>query len=122
MRRPSRQRCSCSAAGAARGRLLLRRIYLDTSLLRATAMADLPLDDHGAGLAALALLVRRGAIAPEESQEAWKPRILRLLPLRAGDPLHLVLCERLTLQLASFTRGLCKAAADHQVAHAQLLI
>ena len=28
----------------------MRRLYLDTSLLRATAMADLPLGDHGTGL------------------------------------------------------------------------
>jgi hypothetical protein len=43
-------------------------------------------------------------------------------PLRAGDALHLALCQRLNLQLASFDRGLCKAAAHHQVAHEQLLI
>jgi hypothetical protein len=60
----------------------------------------------------LALQVRRGAIAPEESQQAWQPRILRLPPLRGGH----------ALQLASFDRGLCKAAAHHQVAHQQLVI
>ncbi|MEB3257112.1 MAG: type II toxin-antitoxin system VapC family toxin [Cyanobacteriota bacterium] len=43
-------------------------------------------------------------------------------PLRAGDALHLALCPRLNLQLASFNRGLCQAASHHQVAHQQLLI
>ena len=96
---------------------------------------------------ALALQVRRVAITPQESQEAWerfgvlREQRLNTLPLatedfeaaarlalnqapplRAGDALHLALCQRLSLQLASFDRGLCKAAAHHQVAHEQLLI
>ena len=71
---------------------------------------------------ALALLVRRGAIAPEESQEAWQRRLLKPPPLRGGDALHLALCQRLNLQLDSFTRGLCKSAAHHKVAHQQLVI
>jgi hypothetical protein len=143
----------------------LRRLYLDTSLLVAALV-------HEAGTAAavgflqahrqqpllisawvstelasaLAVLVRRGAITPQESQEAWQRygmlRAHRLqdvpltaedfeagarlclaqAPLRAGDALHLALCQRLNLQLASFDRGLCKAAAHHQVAHQQLVI
>jgi predicted nucleic acid-binding protein len=96
---------------------------------------------------ALALQVRRGTITPQESQEAWerfgvlREQRLNTLPLaaedfeaaarlcltqapplRAGDALHLALCQRLKLQLVSFDRGLCKAAAHHQVAHEQLLI
>ena len=96
---------------------------------------------------ALALQVRRGAITLQESQEAWQRfEVLRAHrlntlplaaedfeaaarlcltqapPLRAGDALHLALCQRLNLQLASFDRGLCKAAAHHQIAHQQLLI
>jgi len=96
---------------------------------------------------ALALQVRRGVITPRESQDAWqrfgvlRDRRLDALPLtaedfevaarlcltqaaplRAGDALHLALCQRLNLQLASFDRGLCKAAAHHQVAHHQLLM
>ena len=91
--------------------------------------------------------MRRGAITPQESQEAWerfgvlREQRLNTLPLaaeafeaaaqlclsqspplRAGDALHLALCQRLNLQLASFDRGLCKAAAHYQVAHEQLLI
>ena len=96
---------------------------------------------------ALALQVRRGAITLQESQEAWERfgvlreqrlntlplavedfeaaarlALTQAPPLRAGDALHLALCQRLNLQLASFDRGLCKAAAHHQVAHEQLLI
>ena len=96
---------------------------------------------------ALALQVRRRAITLEESQEAWQRfgelREYRLQsvtlaagdfeaaarlclaeapPLRAGDALHLALCQRLNLQLTSFDRGLCQAASHHQVAHQQLLI
>jgi uncharacterized protein len=96
---------------------------------------------------ALALQVRRSAITREESQEAWQRfGVLRdhrlhtlplaaedfeaadrlcgvqATPLRAGDALHLALCQRLRLHLASFDRGLCRAAAHHQVAHEQLLI
>ncbi len=96
---------------------------------------------------ALALQVRRGAITLQESQKAWQRfgvfRAHRLQalplfvedfeaaaclclaqvpPLRAGDALHLALCQRLNLQLASFDRGLCKAAAHHQVAHKLLVI
>ena len=96
---------------------------------------------------ALALQVRRGAITAQESQEAWQrfgvlrthhlhtlplaaedfEAAARLFltqapPLRAGDALHLALCQRLKLQLVSFDSGLCKAAAHHQVAHQQLLI
>lgn len=96
---------------------------------------------------ALALQVRRSAITREESQEAWQRFVVlrdhrlhtlplaaedfevaarlalaQATPLRAGDALHLALCQRLRLHLASFDRGLCKAAAHHQVAHEQLLI
>jgi predicted nucleic acid-binding protein len=96
---------------------------------------------------ALALQARRDAITPQESQEAWqrfgvlREQRLHCLPLatedfvaaarlclaqapplRAGDALHLALCQRLNLQLASFDRGLCKAAAHHQIVHEQLLI
>jgi predicted nucleic acid-binding protein len=94
----------------------------------------------------LALQVRPGAITLQETQEAWQRfEVLRAnrlqdlplapedfeaaarlclaqAPLRAGDALHLALCQRLNLQLASFDRGLCKAAAHHQVAHEQLMI
>jgi predicted nucleic acid-binding protein len=144
----------------------LRRLYLDTSLLVAalvheagTATAVSFLQAHAKQpllispwvatelASALALEVRRGAITPQESQEAWerfgvlREQRLNTLPLaaedfeaaarlcltqapplRAGDALHLALCQRLNLQLASFDRGLCKAAAHHQVAHEQLLI
>ena len=96
---------------------------------------------------ALALQVRRGAITPQESQEAWQrfgvlcEQRLHILPLtaedfevaarlcltqapplRAGDALHLALCQRLNLQLSSVDRALCKAAAQYQVASEQLLI
>jgi predicted nucleic acid-binding protein len=96
---------------------------------------------------ARALQVRRGAITPQESQEAWERfgvlreqrlntlplaaedfeaaarlALTQAPPLRAGDALHLALCQRLKLQLVSFDSGLCKAAAHHQVAHQQLLI
>ena len=93
---------------------------------------------------ALALQVRRDVITAQESQATWQRfgvlrehrlQTLQLVaedfeaaarlclappPLRAGDALHLALCQRLNLQLASFDRGLCKAAAHHQVAHHQL--
>ena len=42
--------------------------------------------------------------------------------LQAACCLHLAMCQRLNLQLASFDRGLCTAAAHHQVTHHQLLI
>ncbi|MCP9808501.1 type II toxin-antitoxin system VapC family toxin [Cyanobium sp. HWJ4-Hawea] len=96
---------------------------------------------------ALALQVRRDAITLQESQEAWQRFgvlreqrlqtiqlsdgdfeaaahlcLVQAPPLRAGDALHLALCQRLHLQLASFDRGLYKAAAHHQVAHEHLLI
>lgn len=96
---------------------------------------------------ALALQVRRDAITAQESQATWQRfgvlrehrlQTLQLVaedfeaaarlclvqapPLRAGDALHLALCQRLHLQLASFDRGLCRAAAHHQVAHQQLLV
>jgi predicted nucleic acid-binding protein len=96
---------------------------------------------------AFALQVRRGAITPQESQEAWerfgvlREQRLKNLPLaaedfeaaarlcltqapplRAGDALPLALYQRLNLLLASFDRGLCKATAHSQVAHEQLLI
>jgi predicted nucleic acid-binding protein len=96
---------------------------------------------------ALALQVRRGAITLQESQKAWQrfgvlrahrlqalPLVVedfeaaarlclaQVPPLRAGDALHLALCQRLNLQLASFDLGLCKAAAHHQVAHQLLVI
>lgn len=143
----------------------MRRPYLDTSLLVAalvheagTAAAVRFLQAHAQQpllisawvstelASALALLVRREAITPQESQEAWQRygvlRAQRLqdvpleaddfeaaarlclaeAPLRAGDALHLALCQRLNLQLASFDRGLCKAAAHHQVAHQHLVI
>ncbi len=143
----------------------MRRCYLDTSLLVASLL-------HEAGTAAavgflqahrqqpslisawvstelasaLALLVRRTAITPQESQDAWhRYGVLRAhrlqdvpltaedfeaaarlclaqAPLRAGDALHLAICQRLNLQLVSFDRGLCKAAVHHQVAHKQLSI
>ena len=143
----------------------MRRLYLDTSLLVAslvheagTAAAVGFLQAHAQQpllisawvstelASALALLERRGAITPQESQEAWQRfgvlRANRLqdlplapddfeaaarlclaqAPLRAGYALHLAVCQRLNLQLASFDRGLCKAAAHHQVAHQQLVI
>ena len=143
----------------------MSRLYLDTSLLVAallheagTAAAVGFLQAHSQQpllisawvstelASALAVLVRRGAITPQESQEAWQRygmlRAHRLqdvpltaedfeaasrlclaqAPLRAGDALHLALCQRLNLQLASFDRGLCNAAAHHQVAHQQLVI
>jgi predicted nucleic acid-binding protein len=96
---------------------------------------------------ALALQVRRGAITLQESQKAWQrfgvlrahrlqalPLVVedfeaaarlclaQVPPLRAGDALHLALCQRLNLQLASFDLGLCKATAHHQVAHQLLVI
>jgi hypothetical protein len=43
-------------------------------------------------------------------------------PCGQGYALHLAVCQRLNLQLASFDRGLCKDAAHHQVAHQQLVI
>jgi predicted nucleic acid-binding protein len=144
----------------------LRRLYLDTSLLVAalvheagTATAVSFLQAHAKQsllispwvatelASALALQVRRGTIAPQESQEAWerfgllREQRLNTLPLaaedfeaaarlcltqapplRAGDALHLALCQRLNLQLPIFAPGMCKAAAHYQVAHEQLLI
>lgn len=144
----------------------MRRLYLDTSLVVAalvhevgTATALTFLQEHASYpwlisswvatelASALALQVRRSAIKPQESQEAWQ-RFLVLReqrlqslplvaedfevaaqlclaqgpPLRAGDALHLAVCQRLNLQLASFDLGLCKAAAQNQVAHHELLI
>lgn len=144
----------------------MRRLYLDTSLVVAalvheagTATALTFLQDHARQpwlispwvatelASALALQVRRSAITPQESEEAWQRfGVLReqrlhslplavedfeaaarfclaqVQPLRAGDALHLAVCQRLNLQLASFDRGLCKGAARYQVAHHQLLI
>ena len=144
----------------------MRRLYLDTSLVVAalvheagTATALAFLQEHARQpwlisawvatelASALALQVRRSAITPQESQEAWQ-RFLSLReqrlqslplvaedfevgaqlcsaqgpPLRAGDALHLAVCQRLNLQLASFDLGLCKAAAWYQAAHYELLI
>jgi hypothetical protein len=61
-------------------------------------------------------------LAAEDFEAAARLCLTQAPPLRAGDALHLALCQRLNLQLASFDRGLCKAAAHHQVAHEQLLI
>ena len=83
---------------------------------------------------ALALQVRRSAITLQESEEAWQRfGVLReqrlhslplavedfeaaarfclaqVPPLRAGDALHLAVCQRLNLQLASFDRGCARA-------------
>ena len=88
----------------------MRRLYLDTSLLVAALVHE----------SALALQVRRGAITPQESQETWER--FGVLREHRLNTLHLALCQRLNLQLASFYRGLCKAAAHYQVAHEQLLI
>ena len=87
----------------------MRRLYLDTSLLVAALVHE----------SALALQVRRGAITPKESQEAFER--FGVLREQRLNTLHLALCQRLNLQLASFDRGLCKAAAHYQVAHGQLL-
>ena len=122
----------------------MRRLYLDTSLLVAalvheagTATAVSFLQAHAKQpllispwvatelASALALQVRRGAITPlaaEDFEAAAQLCLSQSPPLRAGDALHLALCQRLNLQLASFDRGLCKAAAHYQVAHEQLLI
>jgi len=61
-------------------------------------------------------------LAAEDFEAAARLVLAQAPPLRAGDALHLALCQRLKLQLASFDRGLYKAAAHHQVAHHQLLI
>ena len=117
----------------------MRRLYLDTSLLVAalvheagTATALRFLQAHAKQpllispwvatelASALALQVRRSAITPQESQEAWER--FGVLREQRLNTLHLALCQRLNLQLASFDRGLCKAAAHYQVAHEQLLI
>ena len=106
------------------------RLYLDTSLLRATAIADLPLDDHGTGFCpGVAGAPRRdrtggipGSLAAEDFETAARLCLAQVPPLRAGDALHLALCQRLNLQLASIDLGLCKAAAHHQVAHQLLVI
>ena len=96
---------------------------------------------------ALALQVRRSAITLQEFQEAWQrfwvlreqrlhslPLVAedfevaarlclaQVPPLRAGDALHLAVCQRLNLQLVSFDLGLCKATAQVQVAHHELQI
>jgi uncharacterized protein with PIN domain len=80
---------------------------------------------------ALALQVRRGAITPQESQEAWerfgvlRDQRLNTLPLAVEDfeaAARLALRAGVALHLASFDRGLCMAAAHHQVVHEQLLI
>lgn len=88
---------------------------------------------------ALALQVRRSAITLQESEEAWQRLhslslavedfeaaarfcLAQVPPLRAGDALHLAVCQRLNLQLVSFDRGLCQSAARYQVAQHQLLI
>ncbi|MCP9927202.1 type II toxin-antitoxin system VapC family toxin [Cyanobium sp. CH-040] len=107
----------------------MRRLYLDTSLLVAALVHEAGTAAAGRCLqaqaqqpwlispwvttelaSALALQVRRGAITLKESQEAWQ----QFGVLRANR-LH-------PLQLASFDRELCKAAAHHQVAHQHLLI
>ena len=105
----------------------MRRLYLDTFLLVAALVHE----------SALALQVRRGAITPQESQEAWerfgvlREQRLNTLPLAAEDfeaAARLCLAQAPSLRagdalhLASFDRGLCKAAAHYQVAHEQLLI
>ena len=144
----------------------MRRLYLDTSLVVAalvheagTATALTFLQEHARQpwlisawvttelASALALQVRRSAITPQESQEAWQRFLVlreqrlhslplvaedfevaarlclsQVPPLRAGDALHLAVCHRLNLHLASFDLGLCKAAAQVQVAHHELLI
>ena len=144
----------------------MRCLYLDTSLVVAafvheagTATALTFLQEHArypwlisswvaTDLAsALSLQVRRSAITPQESEEAWQRFLVlreqrlhslsltakdfevavrlcltQVPPLRAGDALHLAVCQRLNLQLASFDLGLCKAAAQYQVAHHELLI
>jgi predicted nucleic acid-binding protein len=96
---------------------------------------------------ALAMQCRRGVITPPERDQAWsryqtmRDQRLQVLgleavdfalaarfclsdppPLRAGDALHLALCQRQNSCLASFDRALCKAASHHQVAVHQLLV
>jgi hypothetical protein len=63
-----------------------------------------------------------GSLSAEDIETAARLCLAQVPPLRAGDALHLALCQRLNLQLASFDRGLCKAAAHHQVAHQQRVI
>ncbi|WP_398329986.1 type II toxin-antitoxin system VapC family toxin [Vulcanococcus sp.] len=96
---------------------------------------------------ALAMQCWRGVITPPERNQAWsrylamRDQRLQVLgleavdfalaarfclsdppPLRAGDALHLALCQRQNSCLASFDRALCKAASHHQVAVHQLLV
>jgi predicted nucleic acid-binding protein len=90
---------------------------------------------------ALAMQCRRGAIQASERDEAWmrfqelRRARLQLLeleamdfdaaarlclaeapPLRAGDALHLAVCQRHRSQLVSFDQALCAAASHHRVA------
>jgi hypothetical protein len=91
----------------------LRRLYLDTSFavgfLQAHAQQPLLISAWvSTGLAsALALLERRGAITPQETQEAWQ----RFVVFRANR------LQDLPLAPEDF-----EAAAHHQVVHEQLLI
>ena len=104
----------------------MRRLYLDTSLLVAALVHEAGTVTATELASALALQVRRGAITPLAAEDfeaaAAQLCLTQAPPLRAGDALHLALCQRLNLQLASFDSGLCKAAAHYQVAHKQLLI
>ncbi len=90
---------------------------------------------------ALAIKVRTGAITTSEQAAAlmmfrrFSERRLRVLdieardfamaaslcdqsgiPLRAGDALHLAVCERVTARVATFDGGLATAARHHGVA------
>lgn len=90
---------------------------------------------------ALAMQCRRGAISPAERDEAWQRfqtlrdgrlQVLELTAadfdaaarlclaeapaLRAGDALHIALCQRQKCQLVSFDQAMCAAAVHHRVA------
>jgi len=90
---------------------------------------------------ALALQGRRGAISAVEREGAWQRfqelrsgrlQVLELIAadfdeaarlclaeapaLRAGDALHIALCQRQKSCLVSFDQSMCAAAAHHRVA------
>ncbi|MCP9906473.1 PIN domain-containing protein [Cyanobium sp. BA5m-21] len=100
----------------------MRRLYLDTSLLVAALVHEAAQEAWDRFGVLREQRLNTLPLAAEDFEAAARLCLTQAPPLRAGDALHLALCQRLNLQLASFDRGLCKAAAHYQVDHEQLLI
>jgi predicted nucleic acid-binding protein len=111
--------------------------YLQDTAQQAWQISNWVISEFGS---ALGMKCRQGVISTEEASETWKrfgqlqrerlqlltpeptdfDRAARFclsitMPIRAGDALHLAICQRQNSCLASFDRQLCAAAEHHHV-------